>query len=312
MSFSRFFFPVTLIASSSSKSSFTKGDILEGGGVSSNVTLSDSLTFLVTQPDLELYLQYKTAGEEYAPQMAPVESPHVVSSVKLPILKKGEYTLWSMRMEQYLTNTDFALWQVIMNGDKPVQTTKDDNGIETEVPLKTAQAILARQKERKAKNILLLAFPDEYQLRFHTIKDVKSLWAAIRVGFNEDANKKFLRALPLSWNNIALIMRNKEGIDELDIDDLYNNLKVFEADIKAGHSSPGQASSSLYADDIRRGHFARECRVTRNQGNMNGDERYKSRDNTRRIVPVETSDALVVQVNALIVQDGLRYDWSYD
>ncbi|GJU96111.1 hypothetical protein Tco_1320867 [Tanacetum coccineum] len=35
------------MASSSSKSSSTKGDVLEGGGVSSNVTLSDSLTFLV-------------------------------------------------------------------------------------------------------------------------------------------------------------------------------------------------------------------------------------------------------------------------
>ncbi|GJV95407.1 hypothetical protein Tco_1546984 [Tanacetum coccineum] len=34
-------------------------------------------------------------------------------------------------------------------------------------------------------------------------------------------------------------------------------------------------------------------------------------DNTRRTVPVETSNALVVQDNALIVQDGLGYDWSY-
>ncbi|GJY51968.1 hypothetical protein Tco_0442815 [Tanacetum coccineum] len=47
MSFSRFFFSVTLIASSSSKSSSTKGDVLKGGGVLSNVTLSDSSTFLV-------------------------------------------------------------------------------------------------------------------------------------------------------------------------------------------------------------------------------------------------------------------------
>nr|GEV10332.1 hypothetical protein [Tanacetum cinerariifolium] len=38
---------VTLIASSSSKSSSTKDDVLEGGGVSLNVTLSDSSTFLV-------------------------------------------------------------------------------------------------------------------------------------------------------------------------------------------------------------------------------------------------------------------------
>ncbi|GKC15733.1 hypothetical protein Tco_1012515 [Tanacetum coccineum] len=49
----------------------------------------------------------------------------------------------------------------------------------------------------------------------------------------------------------------------------------------------------------------------RNQGNRNGDVGYRSRDNTRRTVPVETSEALVVQDNALIVQDGLGYDWSY-
>ncbi|GJS26485.1 hypothetical protein Tco_0487105 [Tanacetum coccineum] len=38
---------------------------------------------------------------------------------------------------------------------------------------------------------------------------------------------------------------------------------------------------------------------------------FSSTDNTRRTVPVETSDALFVQDNALIVQDGLGYDWSY-
>ncbi|GJV17779.1 hypothetical protein Tco_1363102 [Tanacetum coccineum] len=40
----------------------------------------------------------------------------------------------------------------------------------------------------------------------------------------EDINQKFLRSLPPSWNQIALIMRNKPDIDEIDIDDLYNNL----------------------------------------------------------------------------------------
>ncbi|GKF09364.1 putative ribonuclease H-like domain-containing protein, partial [Tanacetum coccineum] len=61
----------------------------------------------------------------------------------------------------------------------------------------------------------------------------------------------------------------------------------------------------------RRGHFARECKAPRNQGNKNGDAGYRSKDNTRRTVPVKTSDALVVQDNALIVQARLGYDWSY-
>ncbi|GJW69786.1 hypothetical protein Tco_0126703 [Tanacetum coccineum] len=43
----------------------------------------------------------------------------------------------------------------------------------------------------------------------------------------------------------------------------------------------------------------------------NVDAGYRSRDNTRSTVPVETYDALVIQDNAFDVQDGLGYDWSY-
>ncbi|GKF22178.1 hypothetical protein Tco_0074500, partial [Tanacetum coccineum] len=38
------------------------------------------------------------SGEEPAPQMAPVESPQMKSTVKLPMLKKDEYTIWSIRI----------------------------------------------------------------------------------------------------------------------------------------------------------------------------------------------------------------------
>ncbi|GJY46777.1 hypothetical protein Tco_0435840 [Tanacetum coccineum] len=99
----------------------------------------------------------------------------------------------------------------------------------------------------------------------------------------EDANLKFLRSLPSAWNNIALIMHNKADLDGLSMDGLYNNLKVYEAEIKSQSSSSsnsqnvafvssddtsstneavntaldvpvarskGQASSSTYVDDV--------------------------------------------------------------
>ncbi|GJT29193.1 hypothetical protein Tco_0909468 [Tanacetum coccineum] len=53
----------------------------------------------------------------------------------------------------------------------------------------------------------------------------------------EDINQKFLRSLPPSWNQISLIMRNKPYIDEIDIDDLYNNLRVYKDEIKRSSSS---------------------------------------------------------------------------
>ncbi|GJS92468.1 retrovirus-related pol polyprotein from transposon TNT 1-94 [Tanacetum coccineum] len=107
----------------------------------------------------------------------------------------------------------------------------------------------------------------------------------------EDANLKLLRSLPSAWNNIALIMRNKSDLDTMSMDDLYNNLKVYEAEIKGQSSSSsnsqnvafvssentsstneavntahevstassqGQASSSTYADDVMFSFFANQ------------------------------------------------------
>ncbi|GKA19209.1 putative ribonuclease H-like domain-containing protein [Tanacetum coccineum] len=60
----------------------------------------------------------------------------------------------------------------------------------------------------------------------------------------EDINQKFLRSLPSSWNQITLIMRNKPDIDEIDIDDLYNNLRVYEDELKRSSGS-NSASQNL-------------------------------------------------------------------
>ncbi|GJW40455.1 ribonuclease H-like domain-containing protein [Tanacetum coccineum] len=57
----------------------------------------------------------------------------------------------------------------------------------------------------------------------------------------EDANQKFLRSLPSSWSQVSLVMRTKPGVDSLSFDDLYNNLRVFESDVKG---STGSSSST--------------------------------------------------------------------
>ncbi|GKA17870.1 hypothetical protein Tco_0697707 [Tanacetum coccineum] len=62
----------------------------------------------------------------------------------------------------------------------------------------------------------------------------------------EDINQKFLRSLPLSWNQIALILRNKPDIDEIDIDDLYNNLRVYEDEMKRSSSSASTSQNLAF------------------------------------------------------------------
>nr|GEV81560.1 putative ribonuclease H-like domain-containing protein [Tanacetum cinerariifolium] len=63
---------------------------------------------------------------------------------------------------------------------------------------------------------------------------------------HEDANKKFLRSLPSSWSQVALIMRTKPGLDTLSFDDLYNNLGVFESDVKGTTASSSNTQNVAF------------------------------------------------------------------
>nr|GEX33990.1 ribonuclease H-like domain, reverse transcriptase, RNA-dependent DNA polymerase [Tanacetum cinerariifolium] len=130
----------------------------------------------------------KDTNQSSPPPIAPPEAPQMVSSVKFHILKKSEYILWTMKIEQYLAHTYYALWKVILNGNGEVQMTKDEAGNEVEVPLVTAQQILARTRERKAKSTLLMAILAEHLARFHEIKDAKTFWAAIKTRFGESTS----------------------------------------------------------------------------------------------------------------------------
>nr|GEU35337.1 retrovirus-related Pol polyprotein from transposon TNT 1-94 [Tanacetum cinerariifolium] len=64
---------------------------------------------------------------------------HTVSSIKLPILKKREYDIWAMKMEHYLSHTDYPIWHVIQNGNGPVSVTTDTNGMIKVLPPKTTR-----------------------------------------------------------------------------------------------------------------------------------------------------------------------------
>ncbi|GJS45070.1 hypothetical protein Tco_0595191 [Tanacetum coccineum] len=138
---------------------------------------------------------------------------YLVSALKLPVLKTGDYDLWSMRMEQYLTHTDYALWEVIVYGDAPVIASAS-TGTKGPIPPKTAEQKLARKNELKAKSTMLLVIPDGHLLKFHGIKDAKNLWEAIkaRFGGNKESKKMQKTILKQQYENFAA--SRSEGLDK--------------------------------------------------------------------------------------------------
>ncbi|GJQ98344.1 ribonuclease H-like domain-containing protein [Tanacetum coccineum] len=166
------------------------------------------------------------------------ESSRNSKCIKISMKKKGEYDIWAMKMEHYLIYTDYPIWEVIQKGNGPVNVSTDTNGVIKVLPPKTTEEILARERERKARTTLLMALPEDHLAKFHKITDAKDMLFCVST---ENANQKFLRSLPSSWSQVSLVMRTKLGVDSLSFDDLYNNIRVFESDVKG---STGSSSST--------------------------------------------------------------------
>ncbi|GJS93330.1 hypothetical protein Tco_0800298 [Tanacetum coccineum] len=101
--------------------------------------------------------------------------PPTITAMKIPIIRKGVYDIWSMRMRQYIFHTYHNLWDVIVNGDLEEEHAPTTGETTAPPAPKTAKQLAARRNQERVKSILLLAIPDEYLLKFHNVADAKSL-----------------------------------------------------------------------------------------------------------------------------------------
>ncbi|GJS63908.1 hypothetical protein Tco_0678472 [Tanacetum coccineum] len=119
--------------------------------------------------------------------------PPTNTAMKIPIIKKGKYDIWSMRMRQYICHTDHNLWDIIVNGDleEEVALIGEQSSPPDPPAPKTTKQLTARRNQERVKSILLLAILDEYLLKFYNVPDAKSLWATIKSKFggNEESKK---------------------------------------------------------------------------------------------------------------------------
>ncbi|GJZ40975.1 putative ribonuclease H-like domain-containing protein [Tanacetum coccineum] len=232
-----------------------------------------------------------------------LETTQTNVAAKLPLLKQGEYEMWRLKIEQYFQIQDYALWDVIENGNsfKPTaRTTANADGTSTSMipgPVTTEEKA-QKKNDVKARSMLLMALPNEHQLTFNQYKDAKTLFAAIQTRFGgndatkktqktllkqsyenfnapstesldsifnrlqkivsqlailgenisqEDLNLKFLRSLPSEWNTHVVVWRNKPDLETMSFDDLYNNFKIVEQEVKRTGTSSSNSSSQNMA-----------------------------------------------------------------
>ncbi|GJS89660.1 ribonuclease H-like domain-containing protein [Tanacetum coccineum] len=201
------------------------------------------------------------------------------SLAKLPLLKQGEYDTWRLRIESYIQLQDYTLWEIIEEGNsfKPVArtTTNEDGTSTTTIPSAvTAEQKILKKNDLKARSILMMTLPSEHLLTFNKHKDAKSLFEAIEARFGgneatkktqktllkqiqltilgeiitpEELNLKFLRSLPTEWGMHVVVWRNKSDLGSISFDDLYNNFKIVEPEVKRSVISSSNSGSQNLA-----------------------------------------------------------------
>ncbi|GKA86731.1 putative ribonuclease H-like domain-containing protein, partial [Tanacetum coccineum] len=228
---------------------------------------------------------------------------------------------------------ELAFEEVILNGNKILKRQVGET--KQEYKPTNVEEKQDKRNEMKARGTLLMALLNKDQLKFHSYKDAKLLMKSIEKS-SETMDQTFDRLQKLISQLEIQGERNKEEIESIGLDDLYNNLKIYEPEL-IGSSSTSQNpqnvafvssnstnsnSGTNEADNIAYGvsaaHTQRNAINSTSIDNLSDAVIYAflatprnqeniGRENGRIIVTVETPTK-----NALIAQDGIGgYDWSY-
>ncbi|GKA74100.1 ribonuclease H-like domain-containing protein [Tanacetum coccineum] len=144
---------------------------------------------------------------------------------KLPILKLGEYEMWEIRIKQYFQIQDYALWEVIENGNSwvPIPVTAPESGPSTALKMtvpSTTEEKICKKNDVKARSLLLMALPNEHQLTFNQYADAQSMFIAIKARFGgNDATKKTQKAL------LKQQYENFNATSSESLDSIFNRLQ---------------------------------------------------------------------------------------
>ncbi|GJY47838.1 hypothetical protein Tco_0437794 [Tanacetum coccineum] len=146
-------------------------------------------------------------------------------------------------MDKLTVHTDYPIWEVIQRGNGPEAIKSRFGG--NDESKKMQKYILKQQFE---------GFSVSNSEGLHKGYDrFQSLLSQLEIHgagvSTEDANQKFLRSLPSAWSQVSLIMRTKPGVDSLSFNDMYNNLRVFESDVKGSTTSSSSTQNVAFISE---------------------------------------------------------------
>nr|GEW61383.1 putative ribonuclease H-like domain-containing protein [Tanacetum cinerariifolium] len=173
---------------------------------------------------------------------------------KIPILDTEKFKQWKFRIQQYLQNEHYALWEVIEFGDSyeaPQEESGTGSASESSAKKKgmtvavTTEDVQKRRNDVKARTTLLLALPDEHQLRFSKYKSAQEFADVAAASISHDTVCAYIAS---QSNGSHIKYEDINQIDEDDIEemDIKWNMTLLRS---AGHPGAKTGDWSYMANE---------------------------------------------------------------
>ncbi|GJR74612.1 hypothetical protein Tco_0086977 [Tanacetum coccineum] len=136
-----------------------------------------------------------------------LETTQTNTTAKLTILKQGEYEMWRLRIEQYFQVQDYALWDVIENGNsfKPTaRTIANADGTSTSMILGpvTTEEKAQKRNDVKAKNLGHIWRIDDLYINFKIVEQEVKRTITSNLKLNQSSQNIAFVSSPSSNNEV--------------------------------------------------------------------------------------------------------------
>ncbi|GJR08373.1 ribonuclease H-like domain-containing protein [Tanacetum coccineum] len=222
-------------------------------------------------------------------------------TARLTYPQPREYYPGLMRIEKYFLMTDYSFWEVILNGNKVLKRTVRET--EQEYEPTTAEEKQHIRNEMKARGTLFMALPNKDQPKIKNRQaKFDKMWLLCLQQHEHTQDEAYNTTYGISAAHTQSNPTSGDNLSDAVICAFLAsqpNSPQMQLDVNGKRVEFDRLKVECY-NYHKYGHFARECRLLRNQ-----EKREKK--NNRRTVTVETPNE-----NALVTQDGFGgYDWSY-
>ncbi|KAJ9562511.1 hypothetical protein OSB04_007671 [Centaurea solstitialis] len=208
-----------------------------------------------------------------------MDSQDSVLVSKVPMLKPNEFEMWKIRIKQYMLLTDYALWEVVEHGPSVPEPATEMKALSTlllAIPNEYQHQFCTcpdakslwnalekrfsgtKSSKRNQKALLKQQYENFTSTKnesmtqtFDRFNKLIGELANVDVKMEKDeVNRKFLRSLSEEWTMYIVSFRQGDDLEDKELEDLYNDLRIFEAEVEAKRKPTGYSHTiALYSSE---------------------------------------------------------------